>query len=201
VIPVDSLASMEVMTMTQPLVHPDSFRPWTVEELEQMLVDNGMRYELVDGTLVVSPMPAIPHLRITNELHLLLARQAPDDIKVGQNGGVSIDRPRTYLVPDIFVVRASAYDEDDEKELDPGDVLLAVEVLSPSSVSVDRLLKRHYYAKAAISSYWIVDRRARTLTVLCLDGDAYVEEAVVKAGTTWRTNRPFPFSLDLAEVL
>jgi Uma2 family endonuclease len=191
---------MEVMTMTQPLVYPGALDPWTVEDLDRLPVDNGQRYELVDGTLLMSPMPAIPHVRVTNRLHRLLDRQAPQDVEVGQNGGITIDGPRTYFVPDIFVVQARAYDSD-EKELDPADVLMVVEVLSPSNSGIDLVIKRHYYARAGIERYWIVDQQARTLTVLRLDGAAYREDAVVRPGATWQTDQPFPLGLDLAEVL
>jgi Uma2 family endonuclease len=188
------------MTMTQPLVYPESLGPWTVDDLERLPVDNGQRYELVDGTLLMSPMPAIPHVRATNRLRRLLERQAPDEFEVGQDAGVTIGGPYTYFVPDIFVVRASAYDGDG-KEFDHADILLVVEVISPSSSSIDQVLKRHYYARVRVASYWIVDQRARTLTALRLDGDAYREEAVVQAGTTWQTEEPFPLSLDPADFL
>jgi len=191
---------MEVMTMTQPLVYPEALAPWTVEDLDRLPVDNGQRYELVDGTLLMSPMPAIPHLRVTNRLHRLLDRQAPQDVEVGENAGITIGGPRTCFVPDIFVVKGSAYDSDD-KELNPADVLMVVEVLSPSNSGIDLVLKRHYYARVGIPSYWIVDQKGRTLTVLRLDGDAYREDAVVQPGTTWQTDEPFPLSLDLEDFL
>lgn len=186
--------------MTQPLVYPDSLGPWTVDDLERLPVDNGQRYELVDGTLLMSPMPAIPHLRVTTRLRRLLERQAPAEVEVGENAGVTIGGPYTHFVPDIFAVRASAF-ESDGKEFDHADILLVVEVISPSSSSIDQVLKRHYYARIGIPGYWIVDQRARTLTALRLDGDAYREEAVVKVGSTWQTDQPFPLSLDPADFL
>lgn len=48
---------------------------------------------------------------------------------------------------------------------------LVVEVLSPSTVRNDRLLKRYYYEKAGVKEYWIADYQHQTIEkyVLCSD--------------------------------
>jgi Uma2 family endonuclease len=81
-------------------------------------------------------------------------------------------------------------------------VLLVVEVLSPSNAKTNLLLKRHEYAAGGIPLYWIVDPERETLTVLTLDGsgERYVESAVVRPGEPWKTDEPFPVTLDLAEI-
>jgi Uma2 family endonuclease len=86
--------------------------------------------------------------------------------------------------------------------LAPSAVLLAVEVLSPTSRGRDLLVKRHEYAAAGIPDYWIVDREHRRLTVLSLDegGSEYAMAAEITAGTTHRTGRPFTLELDPDEV-
>jgi Uma2 family endonuclease len=63
------------------------------------------------------------------------------------------------------------------------------------------VLKRHYYASVGIPSYWIVDPFERTLTVLSLENDKATEytSEVVPAGKTWRTDHPFPLTLDPAD--
>jgi Uma2 family endonuclease len=190
----------EVVTMTDALPHyPSPGQPWTIDDLK-LLPEDGMWYELVDGSLLVSPMPAIPHGRAANRLRRLLDKQVPPDLEVIQDIGVAIGGRTTYLVPDIFVVRASALGGDGDN-IDPTDVRLVVEVLSPSNRGRDLVLKRHYYAAGGIPHYWIVDPLAHTLTVLTLDGDAYREERIVAAGTTWLTDEPFRLALDSAEFL
>lgn len=72
-------------------------------------------------------------------------------------------------------------------------------MLSPRNRANDLVTKRYHYAKLRIPRYWIVDPKARTLTVLTLDGDKYRDETVVKAGETWRTGEPFPLALDPAD--
>ena len=115
---------------------------------------------------------------------------------IGQNGGVLMGPARdTYLIPDLVV--SSELLEPHRATLLPAEILLAVEVLSPRSRSIDLIMKRHQYARMGIPQYWIVDSTARALTVLRLDADnAYGRVTVVKAGECWRTDDPFPLALD-----
>jgi Uma2 family endonuclease len=77
--------------------------------------------------------------------------------------------------------------------------MLAVEILSEHNRGRDLVLKRYYYACVGIPRYWIVDPFEHTLTVLAIDGTEYNPETVVPAGKTWRTDHPFPLTLDPAE--
>jgi Uma2 family endonuclease len=134
-------------------------------------------------------------------LHHLLHAQAPDDLVVGENAGVSMAEGRTYRIPDLVVVRTSTI-EGDESEFVPEEVVLTVEVLSPGSGGDDVVMKRYQYAKAGIPHYWIVDQRKRTLTVLRHDGtEGYVHVATVSPGEVWRCDEPFPLVLDPADFL
>jgi Uma2 family endonuclease len=175
--------------------------PWTIDDLGDL--PEGYRYEIFDGSLLVSPPPHIPHVRATTYLDRILDRAAPAHLCVSTaGGGVSIKGGASYLVPDIVVVRRSAIERGGPYLLPP-DVLLAVEVLSPSNRDNDLVLKRHGYAVAGIPLYWLVDQKARTLTVLRLDEKSgrYVESVVVPAGETWKTDDPYELSLDPAEFV
>jgi Uma2 family endonuclease len=182
--------------MTEPLVRPVG--PWTVDDLP----DDGYRYEIVDGSLLVPPPPSVPHFRVTARLHHLLAAQAPRSLLVGENGGICLtaDR-RNYRIPDITVVRAEAGERDVDAFV-PTDMVLAVEVVSPGSGGDDQVTKRYRYGKAGIPQYWIVHQKHRTLTVLRHDGnDGYDEVAVVRPGETFQTEEPFPLTLDPADFV
>jgi Uma2 family endonuclease len=88
----------------------------------------------------------------------------------------------------------------DDQVLTAADVLLVVEVLSPSNARVDLVLKRHDYGAVGVPQYWIVDIKRRTLTVLSDPyADGYRLEATVKAGEQWTATEPFPVTLDPAE--
>jgi Uma2 family endonuclease len=81
-----------------------------------------------------------------------------------------------------------------------GNVLLVVEVLSPSNRRNDLVLKRFGYGRAGIPRYWIVDGRDRTLTVLTNPfARGYQDELTIKAGDRWTTDSPFPVTLDPAD--
>src|SRR5262249_9853170 len=123
---------MGVVTMTEPITHPDLGQPWTIEDLAK-LPDDGMRYEIVDGSLLVSPMAGRRHVRAATLLRRLLDRQTPPDLTTVQEGGVNVQRRRSYFVPDLFVTRLDTFDEGDDDSFDQSEVLLAVEVLSPSN--------------------------------------------------------------------
>lgn len=185
--------------MTDPLVHHHEFgAPWTIDDLKDLPDDAVDRYEIYDGSLIVTPHAGMSHGGVTNRLHRVMTRQAPDDVLVSQAVGVS--RKRTsYFVPDLFVVPESAYGEGDAFQ--PSDVVLVVEVLSPSNARYDLVVKRDEYAIAGIPLYWIIDPKKKILTVLELTADGIYREAdVVEPGQVWRTDRPFPLAFDLSEI-
>jgi Uma2 family endonuclease len=185
------------MTVTHPLEHAFG-QLWTIDDLER-LPDDGNRYEIFDGSLLVSPHADVSHGLVSNKLRRLLERDAPDDLFVGHDIGVS-RKMSSYFVPDIFVVRAAALDHRGPA-LRPADVVLVVEVLSRGNRGRDLVLKRHEYAVSGIPCYWIVDPDEAALRVLELDGDVYREAEVVRAGAVWATERPFRLAFDLADVV
>jgi Uma2 family endonuclease len=134
---------------------------WTVEMLEA-LPDDGKRYEIIDGELFVTPAPRYPHQRALGELFLRLhaylegRREAevifsPADVRSGT---------RTSVQPDLFVmrrpIRAAPHGWPDLETL-----ILAVEILSPTTARVDRGRKRALYQRAGVPEYWIVDLDSR----------------------------------------
>jgi len=189
------------MITTEAFARPEPGDPWTLADLRR-LPDDDLRYEILDGNLVVSPMQTMPHYRAATLLRERLRAQGPDDVVSVQRVGIAIDRHHrrtTLLVADLTIIHLSALDGDDVA-LRPRDVIAVVEILAPDSGSYEAVVKRHHYARAGIRHYWIVDPERRTLTVLRHDGDAgYEEVEVVKPGTAWRTDDPFPLALDPAD--
>jgi Uma2 family endonuclease len=191
---------MGVVTMTESLMHPEFGRPWTIDDLARLPDDDGMRYEIVDGSLLVSPHANVYHFGVAGLLARLLDRQAPDQFLVAQDGSVQVKNRTSYFLPDVMAVRRDAIQRGRDC-FDPADVPLVIEVLSPSNRGNDLIIKRHYYAAGGIPQYWIVDPEKRTLTVLTLEGDSYQDRAVVEAGQVWRSDEPFPLTIDPADVL
>jgi Uma2 family endonuclease len=178
----------------------DLDRPWTVDDLME-LTDIAGRMEILDGSLLVTPPPDIFHSRAATQLERLLARQAPRGVFVGQGAGFTIRDGRTYYVPDIYVAKEAAF-VPGRKAFSANDMLLVVEVLSEYDKRNDLVLKRGDYALAGIPAYWIIDRMGGTVTLLELgDDEKYQEQAVLRPGERWKSERPFPLTLDPAEFL
>ena len=168
---------------------------WTVADLAE-LPDDGLRYELVDGTLLVSSAPAKPHQRSVGRLHLLLAAACPPELEVFLAPTDYQPTVRRSFQPDLLVVRRD----------DPGQgavttpLALAVEVLSPSSRSVDRVLKREMYEQSGVLAYWVVDPAARTVTVWTLRDGAYGAAVVVSGSERLAVTVPFSVAIVPAEL-
>jgi Uma2 family endonuclease len=145
---------------------PASRAEWTVDMLDA-LPDDGSRYEIIDGELFMTPSPAYPHQAVVGALFARLraylrpsplarAVISPSDIR-------KPDRDRNHVEPDIFAIRLR------NGVVPPfpfglSDLLLAVEVVSPSTGAYDYQTKRQLYLGNGVPEYWIVDPAAHTLT-------------------------------------
>ena len=126
-------------------------------DMVRSLPDDGNRYETVRGELLVTPAPRHLHQRVVLRLARFLAAYveplglgevlaSPADISWGDD---------ILVQPDLFVVAI-----DEARTLDwtrMKSLLLAVEVLSPSSTRADRFTKRRLYQEVGVPLYWVVD--------------------------------------------
>ena len=112
-------------------------RPLTRADLED-LPDDGHRYELIDGVLLVSPGPQLPHQDMVGNLYLLLRAGCPAHLKVVLAPFAVALSDDTEVQPDLLVAQRTQFTRKDLS----GPPLLAVEVLSPSTRRFDLLLKR-----------------------------------------------------------
>ncbi|WP_432545906.1 Uma2 family endonuclease [Kineococcus sp. SYSU DK004] len=147
--------------------------PWTVEDLPE---EPTAQLELLDGALLVRPVPGVRHQRVVGQLLHVLGEPVAHRVLPGVNLLRRGDTDR-LLVPDVVVVDAVVVGRD-ELWVDPSDVLLVVEVESVSTRIVDRVLKRELYAQWRVPGYWIVDPDAETVTRLVLTAErTYAEGA------------------------
>ena len=133
--------------------------------------------ELVDGMMVASPTPVTGHQRVCRNLfaHLLRFLEgrpgeaffAPFSVRLEPRQDLS---DRTVLVPDILVVLDPA--KIDERGCNGAPDFIA-EVLSPSNIHYDRVVKFHKYLEAGVREYWIVDPEARTVQACVLVNGEY----------------------------
>ena len=165
-------------------------RPLTYDDLAD-LPEDGHRYELIDGVLIVSPSPQLPHQDMVGNLYLLLRAACPAELKVVLAPFDVVLADDTVLIPDLIVVSRAQVTR---KNL-PGPPLLAVEVLSPSTRRIDTLLKRDRLQAAGAPSYWLVDPLSVSITVLELDEGRYREVAHVVGDETCEVLLPYPMTI------
>lgn len=137
---------------------------WTTDDMDT-LPDDGRRYELIDGVLHVSPSPTRIHQTVAARLVVALENiPCPEEYDVTQGVEVRISRRRSFI-PDVLVTTAEAAARNPSK-YQPHEVVLAVEIVSPSSSALDRGLKPMVYAEAGIPYSWRVETEPE-LTVAC----------------------------------
>ncbi|MGH7531053.1 MAG: Uma2 family endonuclease [Gemmatimonadales bacterium] len=140
---------------------PGILERWTAARVRE-LPDDGNRYEVVDGELLLTPAPSLAHQRAVGELFALL-RSYCQTTGVGEAvtspADIEFDL-RTLVQPDVFVVPLE-HGRRPEHWTDIHGLVLAIEVLSPSTARADRTVKRRRYQRAGLPEYWIVDLDAR----------------------------------------
>lgn len=170
--------------------------PFTVHDLEGM-PDDGRRYELIDGELLVSPAPGRAHQRVAFRLARALDDACPYDLEVIMAPFAVRPDDGTELQPDVLVARR---DDLTERNL-PKPPVLVVEVFSPSSRLVDANLKRAAYARLGVPDYWLVDPAGPSLTALELADDGeYRQLAHVAGAQVLDVARPFAVRISPAEL-
>ncbi|MBC7895171.1 MAG: Uma2 family endonuclease [Cytophagaceae bacterium] len=133
---------------------------WTVDQLHA-LPDDGQRYEIIDGELHVTPAPSFPHQLVIGELVYVLKPwcDAQGYCLLFAPAAVTWS-PRTEVQPDILVM-PKVNGRPPGRFEDVGRLLLAIEVLAPSTKRWDRFTKRREYQRRGVPEYWIVDIEAR----------------------------------------
>src|SRR5690242_12090269 len=169
---------------------------WTAD-MVRALPDDGNRYEVIDGELLVTPAPSALHQRAVGEIFLRL-----ESYLRGKTWGEVLFSPADisfsadHLVqPDVFVAPPGPSGRRVREWSEIRGLLLAVEVLSPCTARADRQTKRRLYQNEGVPEYWIVDLDARVVE-RWRPGDERPE--VVAATLTWQPDSSAtPFELDL----
>jgi Uma2 family endonuclease len=130
------------------------FDGWTVDDLLAMPED-GLRRELLDGVLLVSPSPTNDHQTIAMLLAAALHRQCPPTFAMTEGVEVQLS-PRRSFIPDVLVVTYEAAARR-PRRFAPREVVLAVEIVSPTSESMDRFMKPALFAQAGVPCYWRIE--------------------------------------------
>ena len=174
-------------------------RQWTLEDVERLMDERegyAPRYELVDGELLVTPAPSLRHQVIVGELFVLI-REYVKRHRLGKAvfspSTVTLTR-KTRFEPDLYVIplvdgRMPSW------KAPVTTLLLAVEVLSPSSARHDRITKRRFFQKHGVPEYWVVDGEAEAFEIW-KPGDK--RAALIDDDLVWQPDARVPaFELDI----
>ena len=161
-------------------------RPLTRADLHDM-PDDGHRYELIDGVLIVSPAPSLRHQHVSMELSVLLHAAIPPEMRVLAAPFDVVLADDTTIQPDLIVAPRADFTD---REL-PVPPTLAVEILSPSTRGIDLLLKKHRLARAGCPHYWVVDPDEPSITAWTLVDGAYVLTAEASDDQEFHVSEPF----------
>ena len=142
---------------------------WTVESLET-LPDNGLRYEILDGTLLVTPSPTPRHQGAIVELAVLLRAACPADHRVFVAPLDWQPDGRTSLEPDLLVVRRDRIGEKNITQPPARARRRGPVAGHRPDRSHDQVLR---YAEGGIGQCWIVDPRVPSVQVYDLVDGAY----------------------------
>lgn len=169
---------------------------WTVDDLSRT-PDDGLRYELVDGVLLVSAAPSTVHQIVLVELLALLRGACPPAARA-MVAPTDYQPTRTRsLQPDVLVV----WRRDVGEASITAPLLLAVEVLSPSTRSVDLLLKRGLYEESGVAAYWVVDPLVPSVRAWALRDGAYVDAGHAEGRQQLHIEQPFPVTITPQDLL
>lgn len=164
----------------------------------------GSRVELIDSELVVSPSGSVFHSGAVSALIFQLVDLARErDWVMHTSLTAHIPATRERLIPDLMIAPKDSPPFSEWELLAPG-VLLAAEVVSPSSRRRDRDVKPRAYAQGEVPIYLLIDRFARppAVTLFSQPGeDGYSKRQAATAGQPLRLPEPFGIALDTARLL
>ncbi len=165
-------------------------KPLTYDEVQQF-PDDGLRYELVDGELLVTPSPNLVHQRIVLNLAVILRGAVGADLEVLIAPFDWLVSPRTFFEPDVIVFRR----EDVTERNLPVPPVLAVEVLSPGTRHRDVGLKKRAYEDAGLPHYWVVDPGEPSMTAFALREGRFAEVGSAGGDDLFDVTDPFPVQM------
>ncbi len=184
------------------MVMPAMRRRWTTADVRALTSEQRAwpRYELIAGELVATPAPSAIHQIAVSEILMTLSdylAREPIGLAVASPSDLEL-HPGTITQPDVFVIPADLPLRREQLQWsDVRSLLLAVEVLSPSSVRVDRVVKRDFYLDAGVRDYWIVDLDARVVERWATERET---PEIRRDRVTWPASAGNPLVVDLPRL-
>ena len=178
-------------------------KEWTYEEFMALPEGGPVRYEIIDGDLCMTPSPVSRHQKISGNLFGIVwnfLRTNPlGEIFAAPYDVVFSQEPPQVVEPDLVFVAAKHVSLITEKNLQ-GVPDLLVEILSPTTATIDRRVKHSLYERVGVPEYWIVDPERNTVQVFRLSGERYGSELEFGLGDRLETPLLPGLSIPLSEV-
>lgn len=166
------------------------------------LPDDGNRYELIDGVVIMSPSATPRHQLIAGVIYRQLAEHVDcnklglvlyeTDVRFGRGQD---ERDLIYRPEIVFVAADRLGALGSRIEIVPD---LVVEVISPDSRHLDSVTKRNDYERVGVREYWLIDPQQKRMTFLRLGEKGYVEAP--STGDAYTSEVVPGFTLDLSRV-
>lgn len=178
---------------------PDSFEA-LFDVWRHLDIPSGYRADISEGAILMNPPPAPEHNVVAWRTTLTLAGHVPTDAGLFQQVAIKVPEVEKLYVPDLVAVPIAALGGG--SVVKPTDVLMAVEITSPSNARRDRKDKLAAYAQGGVRAYLLIDRIGKNASVtLCTDpADGEYQHVVrVPLGETIHLPEPFDIDLDTAQ--
>ncbi|MBP0459420.1 Uma2 family endonuclease [Streptomyces montanisoli] len=173
---------------------------WTADDLDR-LPNLPPHTELIDGSLVLVSPRSLFHSRAVSFFEWQLQSCLPPDLEVVREFTIDIDR-QNRPEPDVIVVHGDVVEDAAQTRFPAEAVVLAIEVVSPESLSRDRETKPVKYARAAIQHYWRVENHDGRAVVYAFEREpatgVYTSTGIFH--DRLKVSAPFAVDLDLAEI-
>jgi len=158
------------------LAKPKEERRFTYAEYKDWELDEGERFELINGEAFAMSGPNTRHQFVSGELFVRFYNYlrgkpcrvvyAPYDVRLFFQEDESDD---TVVQPDIMIICDKAKIGSEGCRGAPD---LVVEILSPSNTALEMERKRKLYRQAGVREYWVVDAEDNSVTVYCFKDGA-----------------------------
>ena len=157
---------------------------WTYDDYAA-LPDDGQRYEVMNGVLIMAPAPTPEHQGVSTLL-LVYLFQYSQAIGLGKIFAAPLDvelASNRVVQPDILVVlNANLHKIAAKRFIGAPD--LVIEIASPGTELYDRLSKYEAYEQAGVSEYWMVNSSDKSIEVSVLEGREFQSLGVFQGKTT-----------------
>ncbi|WP_245614547.1 Uma2 family endonuclease [Actinokineospora inagensis] len=178
-------------------IEAHSGRRLTLQQYASLPSDSFV-YELDEGILRVSARPSHRHQYANSRLSNLIFPQLPPFLLAFNDVDVNLDFPLpTVRAPDLIITPAETFHSD---SIHARDVLLAVEIHSPSTKRVDLFTKPAQYAKAGIPNLWLIDPGPPLTARVFELTHGFYRETTQTSGIL-KVNRPTPLHIDLRDLV